>query len=68
MQQEINVNLNQTQEVTCSECNSKLFTEACFIRHLSGLLSPTGKPSYIPIPVFVCKNCNHVNEEFLPKM
>jgi hypothetical protein len=24
-------------------------------------------PSYIPIPVFACLKCNHVNKEFLPR-
>jgi len=30
------------------------------------MLSPTGQPALIPVPVFACANCKHVNEEFLP--
>ena len=36
-------------------------------RKASGILTGTGKTSYIPIPVFNCRDCGHVNEEFRPK-
>jgi hypothetical protein len=41
--------------------------EALHIRKVSGILTGTGQPSYIPIPVFACDKCSHVNEEFLPR-
>lgn len=67
MQQNINVDINQTTGVTCDECGDTFFEQALTIRKASGLLTGTGKPSYIPIPVFSCKKCGHVNAEFLPR-
>lgn len=67
MQQNINVDFDQTTPVLCEECGHKYFEQLLHLRQVSGLLSGTGKPSYIPIPVFACKGCGHVNEEFLPK-
>lgn len=62
-----NLSLDQTQPVVCEECGSIHFQQALHIRKASGLLTGTGQTSYIPIPVFACLKCNHVNTEFLPK-
>jgi hypothetical protein len=43
------------------------FDQALHIRKVSGLLTGTGQTSYMPIPVFACKSCGHINTEFLPK-
>ena len=67
MQQELNVDFNQTLPVTCDECGHTYFEQAIVLRKASGLLTGTGKPSYIPIPVFACRECGHVNAEFQPK-
>jgi uncharacterized Zn finger protein len=67
MQQNVNVDLSQTQGVTCDECGHTYFEEGIIIRKASGFLTGTGKPTYIPIPVFNCKKCGHVNQEFLPQ-
>jgi hypothetical protein len=37
------------------------------MRKLSALLSPTGQETMIPIPVFACAKCGHINKGFLPK-
>jgi len=67
MQQNINVDINQTLPVLCEECSGKYFDQTLLIRKASGLLTGQSKPSYIPIPVFACKSCGHVNGDFLPK-
>ena len=67
MQQNINVDITQTQSVTCDECGGVYFDQALVIRKASGLLTGQSKPSYIPIPVFKCSSCGYVNSEFLPK-
>lgn len=64
--QQISLSLDQTLEVVCNECGHKFFHQAVYLRKASGLLTGTGQPSYIPIPVFACGKCGHVNEEFLP--
>ena len=67
MQQQLNVDINQTQSVICEECGGVYFEQALIIRKASGFLTGQAKPSYIPIPVFKCGDCGHVNSEFLPK-
>ena len=67
MEKGINVDITQTQGVTCEECGNAYFEDGLIIRKASGLLTGAGQPSYIPIPIFCCKKCGHVNEEFRPK-
>lgn len=62
-----NISLDQTTAVECDECGGIHFQQALHIRKASGLLTGTGQTSYIPIPLFSCLNCNHINVEFLPK-
>ena len=67
MQQNLNVDINQTTGVTCDECGNGYFEQQLVLRKASGLLTGTGQPAYIPIPVFACTKCGSVNGEFLPK-
>ena len=66
-QPRMNLSIDQTQPVECEKCNHQYFEQALHIRKASGLLTGTGQTTYMPIPVFACKACGHVNTEFLPK-
>lgn len=63
----LNLAINETLPVECEKCGHTFFEEALHIRKISGLLTGTGQTSYMPIPVFACKACGHVNTEFLPR-
>lgn len=67
MQQQLNISLDQTTPVLCEKCQGHFFEQVLHLRVASGLLTGTGVPTYVPIPVFACKACGHVNTEFLPK-
>jgi len=66
-QPQLNIDLSQTTEETCESCGHSVFTQAYKMRKLSALLSPAGQESMIPIQVFVCAKCGHINKGFLPK-
>lgn len=66
-QPRLNVSIDQTLAVKCEKCGHTFFEEALHIRQVSGLLTGTGQTTYMPIPVFACKACGHVNTEFLPR-
>ena len=64
--QDIRVNLEQTESVTCDKCGGKVFEQAFVFQKVSPLLTGTGQPGLVPIPVFRCVECGHINEEFIP--
>lgn len=68
-QEEMQVTMSAVRDalpVICEECGSQLFQEVLMLRKIPALLTGTGKPGLIPIPVFACVKCGSVNEEFLP--
>ena len=65
MNQNINIDLNNVENMKCEKCESETFTPAFIIKHLSAIVSPTGKETMVPIQIFKCTDCNHINEKFL---
>ena len=65
-QPQMNVDFNQTTAEICEECENDTFTQVYRMRKLSALLSPTGQETMIPMQVFACVKCDHINSDFLP--
>jgi uncharacterized Zn finger protein len=63
----MNISLEDTTEITCDECGSATFHEAVMLRSVSRFITGTAQDGMMPIPVFACDKCGHVNEQFLPK-
>lgn len=67
------MNLTKTQvdsakNIECEKCNNLLMVQTFLIKKISGLLMPDGKDTLIPVPVFACLKCNHVNEMFASEL
>ena len=54
-------------DICCENCGGKYFRAVQAFKKVSALVSPTGKEQIVPIPVYRCDECGHINEEFLPK-
>jgi uncharacterized Zn finger protein len=52
--------------VKCEQCECETFSNVFIIKSISALLSPTGKEVNVPIPLFACSKCGHINKDFLP--
>jgi len=65
--QSINLKADDLDDIVCENCDGQIFREASMFKRLSALLSPTGKEQIVPIPIFRCDDCGHINEAFLPK-
>ena len=58
------IDVSQTTPVKCESCENQTFKQTLVIRKLSALVSPNGQEQIIPIGVFACEKCGHVNSEF----
>lgn len=65
-QQQLNISLDKTTGVSCEQCNNNIFQEGVMLRKASRFITGTAQDALIPIPVFACSKCGHVNNEFLP--
>ena len=68
-QQEINMNvaLKDTTGIQCEECGHEVFREGVLLRKVSRFVTGTSQDALMPIPVFSCSKCGHVNKDFMPK-
>jgi uncharacterized Zn finger protein len=66
-QMQMNINLEDTTEITCEKCGSNVFNQGVMLRSISRFITGTQQDGVMPIPVFACAKCGHVNEQFLPK-
>ncbi len=66
-QPRLNIDLTKTQEIVCDKCGGKVFQEGLMLRKASKFLTGTTQDALIPLPVFSCSACGHVNEDFLPE-
>ena len=65
---QVKVDISQTTPVVCESCGNDLFNASFRIRKISALLSPHGKETLVPMQLFVCSKCDHINKEFLPEL
>ena len=66
-QQNINIKPSDLTDVVCEKCGAQTFEPVFLFKKISAVLSPTGKESLIPLQVYRCTECGHINEGFLPK-
>lgn len=59
--------LDKTTGIKCENCECEVFVPAFVLRKVSKLLIGAQQDGVIPINVFACANCGHVNKEFTPK-
>jgi len=59
-----NIDLTHAKTLECDKCEGKGFRQTMMLKKLSALLSPSGQEAIIPVGVFACDACGHVNKEF----
>jgi|TARA_Y100000114_G_scaffold24207_1_gene19917 hypothetical protein len=65
-QANVQVDLTQADTVLCEKCSNGLFIQSFFLKKISALMSPTGQEAIIPVQVYSCGNCGHINSKLNP--
>ena len=58
------IDFSKTSQIKCESCEGQTFKQTLLLRKLSALVSPNGQETIIPMQVFACEKCGHVNKEF----
>ena len=58
------IDISKTSEIKCEVCLNDTFEQTLMLRKLSALVSPTNQETIVPMAVFACQKCGHVNIEF----
>ena len=59
-----NIDLTHAKTIECEKCGGVGFKQTMMLKKLSPLMSPNGQEAIIPVGVFACESCGHVNKEF----
>lgn len=59
------INVNQNAPTTNNsieqcECGNKIWTQAIILKKISPLISQSGTPEIMPIPIFLCSKCGEL--------
>ena len=65
-QANVQLDLSQAETILCEKCSNGLFIQSFFLKKLSALVSPTGQEAIIPVQVYSCGNCGHINSKLNP--
>lgn len=60
------IDLSKTTAIVCDACGHNVVQEGLILRKASRFLTGDALDSLVPVPVFACAKCGHVNEEFIP--
>ncbi len=63
---QVNVDPRTLPSLTYDECKNDRFEVSYVLKKVSPLLSGASKEQYIPIDLFVCKKCGHLNDSLNP--
>ena len=58
------IDFSKTTQIKCEACEGSSFKQTLLLRKMSALVAPDGQETVIPIGVFACEKCGHVNSEF----
>ena len=64
----LKVDLKDAINMECEVCQNDHFVPAFIIKKIPPLMSPTGQEMIVPIQVFKCDKCSHVNELFFKQI
>jgi uncharacterized Zn finger protein len=56
--------MKDATELLCEECGHDTFTEVIKLRKIDKSKTGQEKDTLVPVPMFACKKCGHVNKEF----
>lgn len=56
--------MKNATEMKCEKCGNDTFKEVLKLRKLSKLYTGQSKDTIIPIPMFACTKCGHINKDF----
>ena len=62
----LQIDLSQAETILCEKCGNGLFIQSFFLKKVSRLASPTGQEAIIPVQVYSCGNCGHINTKLNP--
>ena len=63
---DINLKIDELDDVLCEKCQNIEFDSVVRFKRVSPLYTKNGKEAFIPVEIFVCSKCGHLNDNMNP--
>jgi len=63
---DINLKIDELEDVKCDKCQNIEFDSVVRFKRVSPLYTNNGKPAFVPVEIFVCSKCGHLNDDMDP--
>lgn len=64
--EEIKKKITHVATVKCDACAHHVFNPGVIFKRFKAAESPTGEEMLVPVEVYECSKCGHINAEFAP--
>jgi hypothetical protein len=61
----MNVKPSDLDDARCEKCGNLTFVQVSLMKRIPALISPSSKEAFMPMAVFACAACGHVNDRFI---
>jgi len=61
----MNVKPSDLDDVSCEKCGNFTFVQVSLMKRIPALISPSSKEAFMPMAVFACHACGHINDRFI---
>lgn len=65
-EEDIKKKITHVPTVRCDSCGHHVFTPGTLFKRFDAKNSPSGEEMLVPVEVYECSKCGHVNKEFMP--
>jgi len=62
--QQVKINVADSPNVKCENCENIFFDKVTIIKKISKLLVGTSEDQLVPMETYKCSECGHINEDF----
>ena len=62
--QQVKINVADSPNVECENCENIFFDKVTIIKKISKLLVGTSEDQLVPMETYKCSECGHINEDF----
>ena len=59
----ISFDMSMADDMSCGECGSVYFRPLVRVKRISGLISPDGQETYVPVQVLACEKCGNIVQD-----
>jgi len=62
--QQVQINVEDSPNVECENCENIFFDKVTVIKKISKLLVGTPEDQYVPMETYKCTECGNINKDF----